>query len=1245
LLIVLGLMGFLSQSGNGQNVLAWGDNSQGQTNVPPSASNVVAVAAGDQFSMGLRSDGSILSWGNAPAAPAGLTNVLQIAAGVAHCIALKTGGTVVGWGPNSFPVPPTATNVISIAAGYYHVLALRADGTVVAWGQNSASQCNVPVSLSNVVAIAAGAQHSLALQSDGSMVIWGGSSFLFPQLKTAPINPGKDIAAISAGANFNLAVRANGRVLSWGDNTYGQAWPPRGLTNIVQVVGGTNYAIALKADGTATGWSSLLTSATRIPALATNISSLAAGPRHCVAVINAPPLVRRAGAYRTAVSVGNPLPVYALAASANCQWLRDGVPLDLATNAFPQIPAELGFDSSTYSVIVSNQFGVATNSVGSVRVSSVGFWGDNLVGQGNIPASITNPVMVAAGAAHGLALNRDGTVTAWGKNWSGQTNVPAGLTNVVAIAAGSDHSLALKQDGSVIGWGRDWDGQVDIPPSATNVIAIAAGAAHSVALRRDGTVVAWGTNDLEQILIPTSLTNVISIAAGYYHTLALCSDHSLVAWGLYNAVPPSASNVVQIAGGFSHSMALRADGTVVAWGDNTYGQTNVPRSLTNVIAIAAGYYHSVALQADGNLVAWGKNANSVTNVPGLNVFSSVSAGEDFTLACSGSGLPEITRSPANAEIHSGGSAIFSADVRGNQPLSLQWLDNGVPIVAATNNFLLLPAAQSTDAGDYMLIASNFVGQASSSPATLSVSASPAVAGRTAFTNVLIGQPICLAPSITGAQPLSYQWLKNGVPLADDGRINGSTSPMLCLSATIPNDSGDFQLALNNGSGSATGLIAHLSLTSVIGWGDNFSHQLEAPPDSTDVVGLACGDDHVLGLRANGTIVAWGDNTYGQIDVPASATNIVAIAAGGAQSMALTSDGHVLLWGDSRGGIRNIPAFATNIYGISLSSTHAIALRPDGTHASWGAGLGTAFRTSTNTRAAAAGPGYTLVLDGGGISGWGDPARPNDFPSVGWQAMAAGPIARVGLATNGGVRICGPPFDSLGGTSGSSGPPGATNIAAVAVGLNHVAFLRSEGWPLVWWNNDYGQTNVPAAATNLTAIACGPNDVLGLLPTARPLLEHQASSRTIQLGDPMMLVAATIGNAPATYQWQQNGVNVPGATNAFLTFSTIRWTNSGTYRAIVSDPFGSVTGPSTTLSITPTTLQFDPAGSSLQATNGTFQMRLLGASGVGSVLVYASTNLVTWSAVLTNAPFKGAAILSVPVSPDEPQCFYRAAEVY
>src|SRR6266508_3017967 len=46
-----------------------------------------------------------------------------------------------------------------------------------------------------------------------------------------------------------------------------------------------------------------------------------------------------------------------------------------------------------------------------------------------------------------------GTVVAWGDNSIGQANVPAGLSGVTAIAASYGHTVALKSDGTVVAWG------------------------------------------------------------------------------------------------------------------------------------------------------------------------------------------------------------------------------------------------------------------------------------------------------------------------------------------------------------------------------------------------------------------------------------------------------------------------------------------------------------------------------------------------------------------------------------------------------------------------------------------------------------------------------------------------------------------------------------------------------------------------------------------------------------------------
>jgi hypothetical protein len=116
-------------------------------------------------------------------------------------------------------------------------------------------------------------------------------------------------------------------------------------------------------------------------------------------------------------------------------------------------------------------------------------------------------------------------VVAWGDNGLGQTNVPAGLRGVRAIATMNHHTLALKSDGTVVAWGYNGTGQTDVPAGLRGVRAIAAGGFHSVALKSDGTVVAWGYGGLGQTDIPAGLRDIMAIAAGAFHTVALKSSY------------------------------------------------------------------------------------------------------------------------------------------------------------------------------------------------------------------------------------------------------------------------------------------------------------------------------------------------------------------------------------------------------------------------------------------------------------------------------------------------------------------------------------------------------------------------------------------------------------------------------------------------------------------------------------------------------------------------------------------------
>ena len=67
-----------------------------------------------------------------------------------------------------------------------------------------------------------------------------------------------------------------------------------------------------------------------------------------------------------------------------------------------------------------------------------------------------------------MALKSDGTVGCWGDNDLGQAQVPPNLNNAIAIRGMFFHSGAIKEDGSIVLWGTNADGQLTIPDDLTS---------------------------------------------------------------------------------------------------------------------------------------------------------------------------------------------------------------------------------------------------------------------------------------------------------------------------------------------------------------------------------------------------------------------------------------------------------------------------------------------------------------------------------------------------------------------------------------------------------------------------------------------------------------------------------------------------------------------------------------------------------------------------------------------------------
>lgn len=425
-----------------------------------------------------------------------------------------------------------------------------------------------------------------------------------------------------------------------------------------------------------------------------------------------------------------------------------------------------------------------------------------------LPDDATNIVALDASLLGPIALRADGTVLAW----DGSPPPPPGLSNVVAIAAGDVFHLALTADGRPVAWGGFHVQGVAIttPPAwLTNVVAISAGYDHSVALTSDGFLIPWGANTLGVLNAPVRTFKPRSFSAGQQTVLVIEENGKPFGWGTDNSgiltFPIALSNAVQISTSpFMHGLGLRADGRVFAWGNNSDGQTRVPPSATNIVQVSAGPLSSLALRNDGTVLIWGQPGTPWTQPPPDPVrFLSVAAGKDRNFGLTRAPVPRDVFWSTN--VPAGSSLALGRAFIGSDPFEVQWLFNGQPIPGSTNAILNLTNLQTTNAGQYQLVASNQFGSTTSLPIDIAITdAPPRIVDQPASIAVNRGTDGLLSVHAVGSEPLAFQWHFNGVPL------EGQTNATLRLIAAGSTNDGQYHVVVRNSLDSVVSRTAQLS---------------------------------------------------------------------------------------------------------------------------------------------------------------------------------------------------------------------------------------------------------------------------------------------------------------------------------------------------------------------------------------------------------------------------------------------------
>jgi alpha-tubulin suppressor-like RCC1 family protein len=371
----------LQEYTNGSNprdvmVLAWGGNNlYGELNVPTNLGDVATVEGGMHFSLALRHNGTVASWGVATNILTGLSDVWRLNANWNQAAAVRSNGTVVTWGEISGTLPADLTNAVMATVGDRFALALRSDGTVTAWGTNYNHQCDVPTNLASVRAVAAGWYHSVALLEDGTVAAWGYAGHSTWGI-TNPPSGLSNVVAVAAGGYHTLALKADGTVEAWGagkTNTgngsylgaeWGQCMIPAGLSNVVAISAGGYHSMALTAAGSVVVWGDLF--AFPFADAQGQITAIGSGDLHGLAT--------RSGRL-TPLIVLQPTDQFAFPgetveftaaglglAEVRYQWQFNGVNLTGETNATLTLANVSTNDEGSYRVIVSTGAGSVTSS-------------------------------------------------------------------------------------------------------------------------------------------------------------------------------------------------------------------------------------------------------------------------------------------------------------------------------------------------------------------------------------------------------------------------------------------------------------------------------------------------------------------------------------------------------------------------------------------------------------------------------------------------------------------------------------------------------------------------------------------------------------------------------------------------------------------------------------------------------------------------------------------------------------------
>jgi hypothetical protein len=452
---------------------------------------------------------------------------------------------------------------------------------------------------------------------------------------------------------------------------------------------------------------------------------------------------------------------------------------------------------------------------------------------------------------------------------------------------------------------------------------------------------------------------------------------------------------------------------------------------------------------------------------------------------------------------------------------------------------------------------------SAPPATLTVIDPPVITSQPASSTNNAGTTATFTVVATGTAPLSYQWFKNASPLTDGGNISGSTNATLTVGDVSDSDMASYTVVVSNVLSSATSLPATLTVID--------------PPIITSEPASRTNN---AGTTATFTVVAsgtapsyqWMKNSIKINNATNATLTLSNVQDGDAAS-------YTVYVSNAAGNQTSTPATLTVIDPPVITSEPASRTNNAGTTATFtvvASGTAPNYQWMKNNININNATNATLTLNN--VQD-GDAASYTVYVSNAAGNQTSTPAT---------LTVIDPPVIT-------SQPESVTNIATTTATFTVIA---TGTVPAYQWFNGTNQLadggKISGATSNVLTIS----NVLGadqgsysvvvsnaagvvtssnaLLVVIDPAILDQPVGVTNIEGSTVAFSVTAVGTQPLGYQWQQDGDEVEGATNATLTISNIADSDSGTYTVIITNSVGSITSAPAILVTVPPLIVSQPA---------------------------------------------------------------------